>query len=253
MTPAAGGKEYAHVRVLAFTDQPFLSEGFRVTLAEAGFAASALCGGPEELLPAVARYTPDVAVLDVSPLDLGAVLNIRKRLPACRIVLWTDRCLSDLVHQAIEAGVSAIVPRTAPPHVLIETVRRVSSGEMQFHIPGSCAWPMRIRLATLSPRERRLLALICEGLKNKEIAAAIGATEGTVKTYLSRLFKRAGVVDRFELALYGMQTEAAYRAIDSMATSAARPPLPARPELPALQDETECEWKNASASAWISR
>ena len=57
----------------------------------------------------------------------------------------------------------------------------------------------------LSPRERQLLRLISQGLSNKQIAGTLMITEGTVKVYLSRLFKKVGVLDRFELALYGLK------------------------------------------------
>jgi DNA-binding CsgD family transcriptional regulator len=57
----------------------------------------------------------------------------------------------------------------------------------------------------LTGREIQLIRLLALGLKNKEIAATLSITEGTVKVYLSRLFQKLGVKDRFELALYGMK------------------------------------------------
>jgi len=57
----------------------------------------------------------------------------------------------------------------------------------------------------LTGREGQLVALIAQGLKNKELAYALGITEGTVKVYLSRVFKKLGVNDRFDLALYAIR------------------------------------------------
>jgi two-component system nitrate/nitrite response regulator NarL len=57
----------------------------------------------------------------------------------------------------------------------------------------------------LSPREGQLVTLLSHGLKNKEIGAALRITEGTVKVYLSRLYDKVGVQDRFELALYALR------------------------------------------------
>src|SRR5450432_2214071 len=53
--------------------------------------------------------------------------------------------------------------------------------------------------------EGQLVTLLAQGLKNKEIATALNISEGTVKVYLSRLFQKLGVKDRFELALYGLK------------------------------------------------
>ena len=58
---------------------------------------------------------------------------------------------------------------------------------------------------SLTRREGQLVGLIAQGLKNKELGYALGITEGTVKVYLSRIFKKLGVNDRFELALYALK------------------------------------------------
>ena len=64
-----------------------------------------------------------------------------------------------------------------------------------------------------------------QGLKNKEIATALTISEGTVKVYLSRLFQKLGVKDRFELALYGLKNlTPGNGAIDSASTSGGRKP-----------------------------
>ena len=57
----------------------------------------------------------------------------------------------------------------------------------------------------LTKREGQLVSLLSQGLKNKEIASMLLISEGTVKVYLSRLFQKVGVKDRFELALYGLK------------------------------------------------
>jgi DNA-binding CsgD family transcriptional regulator len=57
----------------------------------------------------------------------------------------------------------------------------------------------------LSQREGQLITLLSRGLKNKEIAFILQITEGTVKVYLSHLFQKVGVKDRFELALFGLK------------------------------------------------
>jgi DNA-binding CsgD family transcriptional regulator len=64
---------------------------------------------------------------------------------------------------------------------------------------------MSARRYSLTRREGQLVSLLSQGLKNKEIATALNISEGTVKVYLSRLFQKLGVKDRFELALYGLK------------------------------------------------
>jgi two-component system nitrate/nitrite response regulator NarL len=61
------------------------------------------------------------------------------------------------------------------------------------------------RPLSLSRRQSQLLSLLVQGLKNKEIAASLGISEGTVKAYLTTLFEKVGAKDRFELALFGLK------------------------------------------------
>jgi DNA-binding NarL/FixJ family response regulator len=63
----------------------------------------------------------------------------------------------------------------------------------------------RRTLPRMTPRERQIVELVCRGLKNKEIAAELSITPGTVKVHLMHIFEKAGVKDRFQLALQGRQ------------------------------------------------
>ena len=63
----------------------------------------------------------------------------------------------------------------------------------------------RAKKITLTNREIQLLQLVSQGLSNKEISSVLGLTEGSVKVYLSKLFKKTRVKDRFELGLYGLR------------------------------------------------
>jgi DNA-binding CsgD family transcriptional regulator len=75
----------------------------------------------------------------------------------------------------------------------------------------------------LTRREGQLVMLLSQGLKNKEISAALSISEGTVKVYLSRLFQKVGAKDRFELALYGLRN---FRSMGSVPPDADVPAQP---------------------------
>jgi DNA-binding CsgD family transcriptional regulator len=81
---------------------------------------------------------------------------------------------------------------------------RVNEGELWFEKALTDSI-MSARRYSLTRREGQLVSLLSQGLKNKEIATALNISEGTVKVYLSRLFQKLGVKDRFELALYGLK------------------------------------------------
>jgi DNA-binding CsgD family transcriptional regulator len=80
----------------------------------------------------------------------------------------------------------------------------VQAGELWFEKALTDSFLCARRVA-LTQREGQLVTLLSQGLKNKEIATTLMISEGTVKVYLSRLFQKVGVKDRFELALFGLK------------------------------------------------
>ena len=83
---------------------------------------------------------------------------------------------------------------------LLTLLKRMNSGDDKKWIDSVSRRPI-----ALTKREGQLVSLLSQGLKNKEIASMLLISEGTVKVYLSRLFQKVGVKDRFELALYGLK------------------------------------------------
>jgi DNA-binding NarL/FixJ family response regulator len=105
-------------------------------------------------------------------------------------------------------GVRGIVRKTLPAETLIECLRKVNQGELWFEKTLTDSM-LSARKVSLTRREGQLVTLLSQGLKNKEIATVLCVSENTVKVYLSRLFQKVGVKDRFELALYGLRNVAA--------------------------------------------
>jgi two-component system nitrate/nitrite response regulator NarP len=193
-------------RILVFTNQPIVAAGFRQLLAASGLQLAAVCGHSEQLRDYFNATQPEMAVLDVAPLpQFEVVLDLRRGYPQCKMVLWAEKLFLELAFRAMECGVHGILSSTLAPDLLVTSLHKIARGELEFHFPAAGARPLGFKRMALSRRERELLALVCQGLKNKEIATMMAITEGSVKVYLNRLFKRLGVKDRFELALYGLE------------------------------------------------
>ncbi len=121
-----------------------------------------------------------------------------------KIVLWVHTISTELALQAMSLGVRGILRKTLPIETLLRCLTRVNDGELWFEKALTDSI-MSARRYSLTRREGQLVSLLSQGLKNKEIATALNISEGTVKVYLSRLFQKLGVKDRFELALYGLK------------------------------------------------
>ncbi len=194
-------------RVLLFTDEPVLARGFSTILSSAPDVASgAVCHSAAELVDRARDVEkPDVLLIDLTPeVTFGLLTQLRRDLPACRIVLWVRSISTELAYQALELGIRGILRKTLPAELLVKCLAKVSEGELWFD-KGLTASFLSAKTVTLTKRESQLVSLLSQGLKNKEIASTLSISEGTVKVYLSRLFQKVGVKDRFELALYGLR------------------------------------------------
>ena len=198
-TPAADDR----IRIMVATEEPLLALGVACLLASAGdFAVTKNPATYTELIPLLGEEQPDLLVLDLAPEITPALFGVvRKSAPACRIVLWARSLTDELAFQAAQCGVSGFVRRTAPCEQFLEQLRRIAQGVSDMESPA----PARGSKVPLTPRESQIVGLLAQGLKNKEIAACLGLSEGTVKSYLVHLFKKIGARDRFELALLGLK------------------------------------------------
>jgi two-component system, NarL family, nitrate/nitrite response regulator NarL len=192
-------------KVFLLSDQPVLLRGFEYVLAGGGFEIAGSCqaGAFSRTLETSAR--PQLLLLDITAgLTFSDLGELHDCVPDCPVVLWADALPLELMFKTLEFGVRGIVQRSAQPEQLVESLRKVAAGELQigFGLPQDMSQVRR--KVSLTPRERQIVLLLRQGLRNKQIAGEMTITEGTVKIYLFRLFQKLGVRNRFELARCGI-------------------------------------------------
>jgi DNA-binding NarL/FixJ family response regulator len=108
----------------------------------------------------------------------------------------------------LQQGFRGVVFRSVTGSALVECVRRVAAGDtwippqlIQVDSPEEDMVGMRVR-DRLTPKEMRIVALIVQGCKNREIAGRLKTTEQVIKNYLRSIYDKTGVSDRLELALF---------------------------------------------------
>jgi two-component system, NarL family, nitrate/nitrite response regulator NarL len=224
-----GGNEVPKVFLLS--DQPVLLVGFEYVLRQHDFDVVGRCQTAE--FPVALRSAtgadaasgavkPDAILLDITAgLTFSSLGELHQCAPNCPVVLWADVLPLELMFKTLEYGVRGIVQRHAQPEQLVESLRKVVAGELQIGFGTARDGAQPQRKVSLTPREREIVALLRQGLRNKQIAGEMGITEGTVKIYLFRLFHKLGVRNRFELARCG--------ALEQLQFTPAAPPPP-RPD-----------------------
>jgi DNA-binding NarL/FixJ family response regulator len=193
-------------RTLLFSDEPILAKGLESTLASVeGFQLTGVCSSTVQLKEILDAGEPDILLIDLtSDVTFSILSELKKASLNAKIVLWVHSISTELALQAMALGVRGILRKTLPSELLIKCLQRVNEGEFWFEKALTDSFLSAKRIA-LTKREGQLVSLLSQGLKNKEIASMLLISEGTVKVYLSRLFQKVGVKDRFELALYGLK------------------------------------------------
>lgn len=127
------------------------------------------------------------------------------RDPNAPVIAWLRSMSPEMALSALDAGAKGVLGDSSVDGDIEQCVSHVRRGETW--VPQEISNLMLTRrTCKLTPRESQLVSLLASGLRNKEIAYSLGIAEGTVKVYMSRLFSKVGVSDRFELALLALRS-----------------------------------------------
>lgn len=196
-------------RIVIADDDPLIRDSLAILLEVAGFEVRARCASGDEAIEAIRRERPDLAIVDIAMPGMQGVdvlATARSETLPTRIVLLTGIYDPVLLWRAYLLKVDGLVMKDAGASTIRLCIDRVLAGEqwidrnaMQVIMANMASQtePMPI----LTPREAEVVAMIGHGRRNKEIAFALGISEGTVKMYLHNLYRKLEVSSRTELAL----------------------------------------------------
>jgi two-component system response regulator DegU len=193
-------------RVVLLSNRGFLAEGLESTFrSSSDIKMSAVFSDLKSMLRYLASSANDVdiALIAMEPQIALATLGELRRAGLREMVLW-GAVWPELAFHAIGLGLRGVIPADVTPEALRMALKAIRAGRLWF-TKDLMDSAFKVKPAVLTPREEELIVLLAKGLKNKELAYALSISEGTVKVYLSRLFKKLGVADRLELALYAMR------------------------------------------------
>ena len=164
-----------------------------------------------QALGRIAATSPDVAVLDVRLPDGSGIdlcRDIRSAHPEVHCLMLTAYDDDEASYTAVLAGAAGYVLKDIQGQGLIEGIRKVASGRSLLHrsVPRRVVERASASMAPgaeLSLRERQVLALIADGLTNRQIGEHLELAEKTVKNYVSGLLSKLGMERRTQAAVYG--------------------------------------------------
>lgn len=170
-------------------------------------------------LPRIQATAPDVAVLDMRLPDgdgIDLCREIRSRHPEVACLILTAYDDDQAAMSAVLAGASGYVLKNVRGSTIVEDVRAVAAGKSLIDAKVTARVTQQAarddhddpRFAALNLRERQVLALIADGLTNRQIGEQLGLAEKTVKNYVSGLLSKLGFERRTQAAVYQMERRA---------------------------------------------
>ncbi len=210
------------IHVLIADDQALVRGGIRMIVeAQQDMRVIGEATDGRDALEHARLRKPSVVIMDVRMPGMDGIEATRRLLEGgagdTRVLVLTTFDLDDYVYEALRAGASGFLLKSAPPEQLIVAIRTVAAGEallapeitrrlIEDYVrrPRPDAAPPA--LAELTDREREVLELIGRGRSNAEIAAELFVSDATVKTHVNRILRKLGVRDRVQAVVLAYDT-----------------------------------------------
>jgi len=199
----------AVIRVLLVDDHPVVRFGLAAILGtQSDMTVVGEASSGAESVELALRQHPDIVLMDLrlpGMTGVEAMKAIHADLPSTRFLVFTTYRGDEDIHQALEAGAQGYVLKGASHVELVTAIRTVMRGHRYIPPSVSTSLAGRPPSSELTNRELQILELIVNGLSNKEIAAGLGITEGTVKWHVNVLLGHLNVSDRTQAAVAALR------------------------------------------------
>lgn len=208
------------IKILIIDDHAIVRAGLRMLIeSRQNLKVVGDAGSGAGALASISSEKPDIILLDLD-LDAENGLDLLPDLIAAgagaRVIILTGVCDSQAHRLAVRAGAMGLVLKDKAAEVLIKAIERVHAGEVWLDRTMTAsvlsemarsgetgrADPEAAKIASLTDREREIVSLVCEGLKNRQIGERLFISEMTVRNHLTSVLGKLDLSDRFELAIY---------------------------------------------------
>jgi DNA-binding NarL/FixJ family response regulator len=192
--------------ILADSQAIFRAGTAKVLATDDNFRIIAQCSDTERMMHAVTTFPGSIVIFASALKPELARLRVLLETTSSRGIVIAENSESPATY--LQQGFQGVIFRNTTGSALVECVRRVVAGDVWQPLQGILAGEheedmvgTRVR-DRLTPKEMRIVALIVQGCKNREIATRLKTTEQVIKNYLRSIYDKTGVSDRLELALF---------------------------------------------------
>ena len=198
------------IRLILADDDPIVCQGLQMILeSQPDMAVEGVAADGEEAVSLCRRVRPDVALLDIRMPGLDGIEAagriLEEGLAAPLLLTTFDE--SEFILRALKMDVRGYILKNSPAPRILAAVRAVAEGGTVFqqdilaYIRDRTVFPAEDVFSLLTPRELEVAALIAEGLSNREIAARLFLSDGTVRNHISMILEKTGLQHRTQIAV----------------------------------------------------
>lgn len=190
----------SQIRVMCIEDHPVVREGITLKIdLQSDMKVVAAAGTGEQAVALFRQHRPDVTLMDLQLPGMSGLETIRaigREDPKARIVVLTMYRGDEDIYHALQAGATTYLFKDTLSEDLIRVVREVHGGARPIPPDVAARLTARETQPDLTPREVQVLECIAQGMRNKEIAAALGISKETAPVHVKNIFAKLNVNDR---------------------------------------------------------
>lgn len=202
------------MKVLIVDDDALIRDGLKILIGlEKDFEVTGTATNGQEAFAMCREHPPDLVLMDIRMPVMDGVLGtkmIKQHFESIKVVILTTFKDDDYIKEAVKAGAEGYILKNQPADSIIESLRAVGKGNAVFERDVVHKLSSMLKdnkqapreLSGLTERELEILAFVAEGLSNKEIAARVYLSEGTIRNYVTGLLEKLRLRDRTQLAIH---------------------------------------------------
>ena len=226
---AAATNSAKPIRITLIDDHKIVRAGLQMLIgSRPNLKLVGMAGNSRDALAIIEREQPDIIILDLV-LDgengLAIIPQLLEKAKQARVLVLTGLLDQEAHREALRLGAMGLVLKDKAADVLLKAIDRVHAGEVWFDrsIMSSVlsdalkqreakhSDPEAAKIGELTEREHQVIALVCEGLKNRQIAERLFISDSTVRHHLTSIFSKLEISDRLELVIYAYKHDLAKR------------------------------------------